>query len=253
MMCGTMTPAPRWCCSTRWTRHGKMVPAAAEAGKVGNVFIVNRLTGKLIRKSDPISTIGANFMKPPTETPMLYMPANKGGAMWSPPAYSPLTHDFYTMGVNEAHVFVVRPVKGIYIPDTPITGQYAGGSMATELNAYHPNGTFSAVDTETGKIAWQYQVAAADVWRRAGHRQQSGFHRRDDGRFRRFRRAHGQELWRYNMGAGVCTPPITYRIKGVQYVAVGAGGCHGGEALMQDEGRPIFGDVFAIFALPEKI
>ena len=34
--------------------HGKMVPAAAEAGKVGNVFIVNRLTGKLIRKSPPI-------------------------------------------------------------------------------------------------------------------------------------------------------------------------------------------------------
>jgi hypothetical protein len=54
------------------------------------------------------------------------------------------------------------------------------------------------------------------------------------------------------MGAGVCTPPITYRIRNVQYIAVGAGGCHGGEVLMHDEGRPIFGDVFAIFALPEK-
>jgi hypothetical protein len=53
------------------------------------------------------------------------------------------------------------------------------------------------------------------------------------------------------MGAGVCTPPITYRIKGVQYVAVGAAGCHGGEILMHNDGRPIFGDVFAIFALPE--
>ena len=48
---------------------------------------------------------------------------------------------------------------------------------------------------------------------------------------------------------GVCTPPITYRVKGVQYVAVGAGGCHGGEIFMQNEGKGIFGDVFAIFAL----
>ena len=37
--------------------NGKPVAAAAEAGKVGNVFILNRLTGKLIRKSPPIVTI----------------------------------------------------------------------------------------------------------------------------------------------------------------------------------------------------
>ena len=39
-----------------------MVPAAAEAGKVGSLFIVNRLTGKLIRKSQPFGTVNENFM-----------------------------------------------------------------------------------------------------------------------------------------------------------------------------------------------
>ena len=229
--------------------NGKMVPAAAEAGKVGNVFIVNRLTGKLIRKSDPISTIGENFMKPPTETPMLYMPANKGGAMWSPPSYSPLTHDFYTMGVNEAHIFVVRPVKGIYIPDTPITGQYAGGSMATELNSYQPNGTFSAVNTETGKIAWQYKSPRPMYGGALATASNLVFTGEMTGDFDAFDARTGRKLWSYNMGAGVCTPPITYRIKGVQYVAVGAGGCHGGEPLMQRDGRPVFGDVMAIFSV----
>ena len=46
----------------------RLVPAAAEAGKVGNVFIVNRLTGKLLRKSEPFVLQSANmFMKPPTD------------------------------------------------------------------------------------------------------------------------------------------------------------------------------------------
>jgi len=32
--------------------HGKTVPAAGEAGKTGWFYIVNRDTGKLIRRSD---------------------------------------------------------------------------------------------------------------------------------------------------------------------------------------------------------
>jgi hypothetical protein len=53
------------------------------------------------------------------------------------------------------------------------------------------------------------------------------------------------------MGIGVCTPPITYRVKGVQYLAVGASGCHSQETQMRAEGRPVFGDTIAIFAIPD--
>ena len=89
--------------------NGKVVPAAAEAGKVGSLFIVNRLTGKLIRKSEPFVTVNENFMKPLTNTPMSILPGSKGGAMWSPPAYSPQTKYFYTMGINEVHDFCDQP------------------------------------------------------------------------------------------------------------------------------------------------
>ena len=229
---------------------GKLVPAAAEAGKVGYVFVVNRLTGKLIRKSDAIVTIGPNFMKPPSETPADYMPGNKGGAMWSPPAWSPLTHYFYTMGVNEAHTFVVRPTGNIYVPGTPITGQYAGGTMATNLTAYAPNGTFSAVDTNTGKIAWQYKSPRPMYGGALATASNLVFTGEMTGDFDAFDARTGRKLWHYTMGAGVCTPPITYRVKGVQYIAVGAGGCHGGEPLMKNDGRPGFGDVMAIFSIP---
>jgi len=233
--------------------HGKIVPAAAEAGKVGTVFILNRLTGKLIRKSEAIVPIGPNFMKPLTDKWMTIWPANKGGAMWSPPAYSPQTKYFYTMGVNEAHDYIAnKPLPEIYKPGTPIRGQYSGGDMALNTKVFPPSGTFSAVDTTTGKIAWQYKSKRPMYGGALATASGLVFAGDMDGDFIAFDAKTGKELWRYPMGAGVCTPPITYRIKGVQYVAVGAGGCHGGEVLMHDEGRPIFGDVFAIFALPEK-
>ena len=43
-----------------------MIPAAAEAGKVGWVFILDRRTGKLIRKSDPYVMMSKNMFSTPT-------------------------------------------------------------------------------------------------------------------------------------------------------------------------------------------
>jgi hypothetical protein len=53
------------------------------------------------------------------------------------------------------------------------------------------------------------------------------------------------------MGIGVCSSPVTYRVNGVQYVAVSGSGC----ARSTDVGvlvQPLYGDTIAIFALPEK-
>ena len=60
----------------------------------------------------------------------------------------------------------------------------------------------------------------------------------------------GEKLWSYHVGIGACTPPITYRVKAVQYLAVGASGCHSQESQMRRESRPVFGDTIAIFAIP---
>ncbi|MCX7280676.1 MAG: PQQ-binding-like beta-propeller repeat protein, partial [Alphaproteobacteria bacterium] len=232
--------------------HGKVVPAAGEAGKVGMLFIVNRLTGKLIRKSPPFVTVNENFMKPLTDKPISILPGSKGGAMWSPPAYSPLTKYFYTMGVNEIHDFVVnRPLPEVYKPGTPIIGQYSAGNMSVNLKM-PPSGTFTAIDTNTGALAWQYKSERpmyGGVLATAGGLIFAG---EMNGDFNAFDAKTGQKIWHYSLGAGVCTPPITYKIKGVQYIAVGASGCHGGEILMFNDGRPTFGDAFAIFALPDK-
>jgi len=52
-------------------------------------------------------------------------------AMWQPPAYSPLTHYFYTMGINEPHIYKAKPSKP-WVPGTPEVGQQFGNAVPTE-------------------------------------------------------------------------------------------------------------------------
>jgi glucose dehydrogenase len=66
------------------------------------------------------------------------------------------------------------------------------------------------------------------------------------GDFSAFDARSGEKLWSHHFDHGVCSPPMTYRLNGVQYVAVGANGCRGGHVPL---GTPLFSDEIAIFAL----
>lgn len=63
--------------------------------------------------------------------------------------------------------------------------------------------------------------------------------------FDAFNAKTGQRLWRYNLGAGVNAPPVTYQVGGEQYIAVAAGGNF--QMTYQ------YGDVVAIFKLASDI
>ncbi|HWX89797.1 MAG TPA: PQQ-binding-like beta-propeller repeat protein, partial [Rhizomicrobium sp.] len=90
---------------------GRTVPAAGQAGKVGNVFIVNRLTGKLLHKSEPFVTQSANIFTPPNAAGVSILPGVSGGSLWQPPAFSPLTRYFYVLGANQAMIFTTIGFK----------------------------------------------------------------------------------------------------------------------------------------------
>lgn len=45
-----------------------------------------------------------------------------------------------------------------------------------------------------------------------------------NGWFDAFDAKNGKKVWRYNLGAGVNAPPMTYEVNGKQYIAVAAGG-----------------------------
>jgi PQQ-dependent dehydrogenase (methanol/ethanol family) len=238
-------------------KTGKLVPAAAQAGKVGNVFIVNRETGELLRKSDPFVPQSPNlFQQPPTSGSVTIYPAANGGSQWSPAAFSPRTRAFYVMGVHVPATFTTVEVQP-YKPGTPVVGQVMGGRLnfiTDGKGELAMHGTLSAVNVDTGKIDWQYKSPLPMVGGVLATASDLVFSGEMDGHLSAFDARTGQKLWSFNLGVAVAAPPITYRVNGVQYVAVAAGGlsANGWPRLMARLGRPAFGDTIAIFALPKN-
>jgi len=246
--------------------NGDMVAAAAEAGKEGNVFIVSRDNGHLIRKSEAfVGQSKTMWTKPPLSGYVNIFPGAQGGNEWSPEAYSPDTHLFYVDGTNESWEYsgdkpdmtVTGHLRlgGVLQPITP-QGPIELGEPGANAHKAHvdgaipPTGDLSAVDPDTGKITWQYksdEPMLGGVLTTAGNLVFAG---EMNGDFDAFNATTGQKLWHLNLGSGVNAPAITYRVNGRQYIAVAAGGnaANGNPVLMKKLGLN-YGDAVAILAL----
>jgi alcohol dehydrogenase (cytochrome c) len=199
-------------------RNGQTIPAAGEAGKVGWFFIVDRRNGKLIRKSDPYVMMSKNMFTTPTRAGVNMLTGANGGAEWSPPAYSPQTHLVYILAMDQLMKFTTKP--------TPyVQGQIRLGSAFTNVvKGGIQDGPFVAINVETGKIAWQYKAPQPLIGGALATAGNVVFMGEGNGWFDAFNASNGQRLWRFQLGAGVNAPPVSYEVNGVQYIAVAAGG-----------------------------
>jgi len=109
------------------------------------------------------------------------------------------------------------------------------------------SGTLTAIDVHTGKIGWQYKSSRPMFGGVLATASDLVFAGEQTGDFSAFDARTGAKLWSHHFERGVCSPPMTYRVKGVQYIAVGANGCRGGHV---ENGKPQYDDTVAIFALP---
>jgi PQQ-dependent dehydrogenase (methanol/ethanol family) len=237
--------------------QGNLVPVAGEASKEGHLFMVDRRNGKLVRKSEAFVLESPNKFTPLSTTPVTIYPGVNGGNNWSPPAYSPLTKYFYVPATNQAWTYTTEDIP-LYTPGTPVTGQRVGGTARSESDPSKPGvipvtGSLSAIDVNTGKIAWQYKSELPMAGGALATASNLVFHGESTGDLNAFDAKTGEKLWTFHLGAGVSAPPITYRVNGVQYVAVGAGGLAAGglSRAALNKGLQPNGDVVAIFALPD--
>jgi alcohol dehydrogenase (cytochrome c) len=217
--------------------NGTTVPAAGEAGKVGWVFIVDRRSGRLIRKSDPYVMMSKNMFSMPTKAGVDMLPGANGGAEWSPPAYSPQTHLLYILAMDQLMRFTTEP-------PAQSKGQIRLGSAFTNIEKNGvQDGPLVAIDVNTGKVAWQYKAPQPLIGGALATAGNLVFMGEGNGWFDAFNARTGELLWRYQLGAGVNAPPISYQVNGEQYIAVAAGGNF-------QMGYP-YGDAVAIFKLKQ--
>ncbi|HTW85537.1 MAG TPA: PQQ-binding-like beta-propeller repeat protein [Candidatus Sulfotelmatobacter sp.] len=216
-------------------KNGRTIPAAGEAGKVGWFFIVDRRTGKLITRSQNYVAMSRNMFSQPTKTGVKMLPGANGGAEWSPPAFSPQTHDVYVLAMDQLMNFQTEPAV-----NTP--GQLRLGSAFTNVAPGGlQDGRLVAINVDTGKVDWTHMTKQPLIGGALATAGGLVFYGEGDGTFAAVNARTGQVIWHYGLGAGVNAPPVSYSVGGKQYIAVAAGGNF-------QLGYPL-GDTIAIFTL----
>src|SRR5436190_4664510 len=198
-------------------KDGKMVDVVIHGGKTGHIYVHERNTGKLIRFSEAMIP-QENMWVLPTAKGARMLPGANGGVEWSPMAFSPKTRLAYALNLHQPMTYHVEAAN------------YPGGSKLWLGGAFKAIasekqwGRLSAVNIDTGKVAWKYDTEQPLIGGALATAGGLVFFGEGNGLFKALDAATGNLLWQYQAGAGVNAPPVSYMVRGKQYIAVAAGG-----------------------------
>jgi alcohol dehydrogenase (cytochrome c) len=144
-------------------------------------------------------------------------PGANGGVEWSPMATDPGQNLTYALNLEQEMTYTVAEEP---YPDGKL---WLGGAF-TNIPGGIQTGNITAVNYNTGKIAWQVKTLQPMI---GGALATSGglvFAGEGNGAFKAYDSSNGKQLWQFQAGAGVNAPPSSYVVDGKQYIVVGSGG-----------------------------
>ncbi len=179
--------------------------------------------------------------RPHTPESVYQLPGTQGGTNWYSPSYSPHTGLFYVSTWDnygamatkgDAPKVPPRLENGDVIKGQRFDGIYRGGAGArggrgvaaefrTEDEGY---GAVRAIDPLTGEKKWDFKMVAyteAGILTTVTDLLFSGGM---DGDFFALDARTGKPLWKVGLGGSITNGPITYSVRGKQYVAIAAQG-----------------------------
>jgi alcohol dehydrogenase (cytochrome c) len=197
-------------------KDGKSLKGLLHAGKTGHIYVHDAKDCSLIRFSDAM-VAQENMWTLPTAEGARMLPGANGGVEWSPIATNPSLHLAYAINLHQPMTYRVEssPYPG---------GKLWLGGAFTVIPTEESFGNVTAVDYNSGKIAWQVktpQPMIGGILATAGGVVFTG---EGNGQFKAYDAATGEILWKFFAGAGVNAPPSSYSIGEKQYIVVGAGG-----------------------------
>jgi len=219
-----------------------------QAPKNGFFYVLDRATGELLSAAPyvpvtwaervdlatgrPVETAAARY----AQSPSVISPGPVGGHNWQPMSFHPGTGLVYIPALEMPFAFrddpdfVLRP-NAMNAGVDPLAGamsMVAGGRIGAALIAWDP---------VRQRVAWRVEhphVVNGGTLATAGDLVFQGTGR---GTLAAYRATDGERLFEVRTGTGVIAPPITYRARGEQYVAVLAG-LGGGLALASADPPP---------------
>jgi len=223
----------------------------AHFDKNGHLFILERTSGKLVRVA-PFARVTWGTMDPatgrrsvkltPTPEGVEICPGPAGAKEWPHAAYSPATGLLYTPVLEQCGVYKTKKTE--FKESMP----YWGGGV--ENRQIEGRGEVKAFDPATGREVWAWKARYPIVSSLLATSGDLLFAGEPTGEFDAFNARTGELLWQLQTGNGIHGSPISYSVKGKQYIAVptGWGGWLKGFAP-QLYGAPR-GQALVVFSLP---
>jgi alcohol dehydrogenase (cytochrome c) len=197
-------------------KAGKMVPGVLHGGKTGHVYVHDRKDCSLIRHSEAMIP-QEDMWTLPTQAGARMLPGANGGVEWSPMAFDAGKRLAIALNLHQPMTYHVEPSK---YPGGKI---WLGGAFKV-IPSEKQWGRVAAVDVDTGKVAWKHDTEQPLI---GGGLATAGglfFFGEGNGSFNALDSATGKKLWSFNCGAGANAMPVSYTVKGKQYIAMGCGG-----------------------------
>ena len=198
-------------------KSGKMIPGVIHGGKTGHVYVHDRKDCSLIRFSQAMIP-QENMWVLPTAEGARMLPGANGGVEWSPMAYDAGSRLAIALNLHQPMTYHVEAAK------------YPGGSKLWLGGAFKAIasekqwGRVSAVNIDTGKVAWKHDTAQPLI---GGGLATAGglyFFGEGNGSFNALDSKTGKKLWSFQCGAGANAMPVSYTTGKKQYIAMGCGG-----------------------------
>ena len=197
-------------------KNGKTVKGVLHGGKTGHVYVHNAKDCSLIRHSEAMVP-QENMWVLPTKDGARMLPGANGGVEWSPMAIDPGQSLAYVMNIHQPMTYHVEATP---YPDGKL---WLGGAFKV-IESEEQWGNLTAVNYNTGKIAWQVKTEQPMI---GGVLATGGglvFTGQGNGLFQAFNSSTGELMWQDQTNAGVNAPPSSYNVGGTQYIVVGSGG-----------------------------
>jgi quinohemoprotein ethanol dehydrogenase len=240
--------------------NGQNRPVIMQASKNGFLYVLDRLTGEFLAGKPFAHVNWTKGLDPKTHrpimnpavdwgrTPTLMYPSAVGAHNWQPMSFSPKTGLMYIPVIDAAMVYIdtthrrMGLIEGnfdlaFFFPEdydpkdlASLFGKLPSlESLSEDGKVPKSRGLIRAVRPLTGEVVWEQQTASlwdGGILSSGGNLVMRGD---DEGFLNVYAADSGQLLKRLDIGTSIMAAPMTYRVHGVQYVAVMAG--YGGGLL----------------------